>query len=88
MQTFVSLDTQSGIIRRYSGSAKPTHEAALTNDPEDASCTLRLLQDFRVQPHWKFSLFADGTYESALAQQRRERQHAEEVRDLSHRDEA
>jgi hypothetical protein len=71
MQTFVSLDTQSGIIRRYSGSAKPTHEAALTNDPEDASCTLRLLQDFRV-----------------LAQQRRERQHAEEVRDLSHRDEA
>lgn len=76
MRTFVSLDTESGIVRRYSEIAFPTHEAGLTNDPDDAEATARVVERFRVHPHESFRVARRGlrTYDTAIAEQRAKRQ--------------
>lgn len=75
VRTFVSLDTESGIVRRYSENAIPTHEAGITSDPEDADRTLAVLQRFRVHPHEDFRVNRPRlrTYEDAVAEQRMRR---------------
>lgn len=90
VRTFVSLDTESGIVRRYSENAIPTHEAGITSDPEDADRTLAVLQRFRVHPHEDFRVNRPRlrTYEDAVAEQRAARHAQESVKLLTHRDEA
>jgi hypothetical protein len=91
VRTFVSLDTESGIIRRYSENAKPTHIAGLTSDPDDADRTLELIEGFRQAPHYSFGCVSeDSSYEAAVAKQIRDRKQREQllIVDHSHRDEA
>lgn len=79
MRTFVSLDTESGLVRRYSEGHR-THEAGLTNDPDDADKTRAVIERFRVHPHEDFRVAHVGlrTYDDAVAEQceRRERDKA------------
>ncbi len=49
MTVLVSLDTESGIIRRWAERTN-THVAGLTNDPEDAAKTFAVIQEFRHTP--------------------------------------
>lgn len=94
MRTFVSIDTESGIIHRYSENARPTHEAGLTHDPDDGDATRHVIEGFRANPHPAFQLVPRGlrTYEDALLDQRLKRAIAAEKQILlgppSHRDEA
>lgn len=75
VRTFVSIDTESGIVRRYSETAFPTHEAGLTHDPEDADATRSIVERFRQAPHDSFRVARKGLrcYEDALAEQRARR---------------
>lgn len=97
MRTLVSLDTESGIIRRYSETAGMTHEAALVCDPDDSDKTLRVLQGFRANPHDSFRIAAvrPRCYEDAVSEQiaARYAKEREQEKQLllgppSHRDEA
>lgn len=92
VRTLVSLDTESGIIRRYSENAIPTHEAGLTSSPDDADATRRVLEGFRAHPHSDFRLYGPRirTYDDAVAEQirRREAREAQQPLLLTHRDEA
>ncbi len=98
VRTFVSLDTETGIVRRYSENAHATHIGGLTNDPDDEVTTLQVLQEFRTQPPWRLAApVAPGlrTYEDALADQRLRLQAKERDAEKqlllgppSHRDEA
>lgn len=94
MRTLVSIDTESGIVRRYSEIASLTHEAGLTNDPDDGDATRHVIEGFRVNPHPAFRVVPRGlrTYEDALLDQRLQRAVDPEKQLLlgppSHRDEA
>jgi hypothetical protein len=97
VRTLVSLDTETGFIRRYSETAGMTHEAALVTDPDDADKTLRVLEGFRTYPHESFRCLPTGrarTYDDALSEQIAARMAAERqkeqllIADHSHRDEA
>lgn len=91
VRTFVSLDTESGIIRRYSETASMTHEAGLTHDPEDAIRTSTVIEGFRQHPHSDFRVTRGlRTFEDALREQRerRAREAAMPQLLLTHRDEA
>lgn len=93
MRTLVSLDTESGLIRRYSETAVPTHEAGLACDPEDAIRTSTVLEGFRQHPHSDFEVPRPRvrTYEDAVSEQIQRRAAHEAQRllaDHSHRDEA
>jgi hypothetical protein len=95
VRIFVSLDTESGIVRRYSENANPTHEAGLTHDPDDAVRTQTVIEGFRQNPHMDFRVNKPRvrTYEDAVAEQRARRERNAEQQlllgpPLSHRDEA
>lgn len=95
MRTLVSLDTETGIVRRYCENAQVTHIGGLTNDPDDETATLDVLQEFRVHPPWRLAASpAAGlrTYDDALAEQIMAREKSAEKQLLlgppSHRDEA
>lgn len=91
MRTFVSIDTETGIIRRYSETFAMTHEAGLTNDPEDADATRHVIEGFRTHPHSDFRVVRPGarTFDDALAEQRERRaREAEKQSLLGHQDEA
>lgn len=77
MRTFVSLDTETGIIRRYSETAKATHVAGLTHDPNDAVRTQTLLEGFRVHPGYEFKVPPPGSWEQAMAVQQAKRMMAQ-----------
>lgn len=90
MRTLVSLDTETGIIRRYTGNAGMTHEAGLTCDPNDPVKTATILEGFRLNPHQDFRVVKrwPRTYEDAVAEQRAHREQLLLAAPLSHRDEA
>lgn len=90
MRTFVSLDTETGIIRRYSENSTMTHEAGLTCDPEDAIRTANVVEGFRQNPHGDFRVNKPRvrTYEDALVEQRQRFAARDAQLLLSHRDEA
>jgi hypothetical protein len=90
VRTFVSIDTESGIIRRYSESASLTHEAGLTHDPEDGDKTRAVIEGFRVHPHSDFRIPVQRirTFEDALIEQRQRFAARDAQLLLSHRDEA
>jgi hypothetical protein len=71
MTVLVSLDTDSGIIRRWSGRTN-THAAGLTHDPEDALKTTSVIEAFRVNPHMDHWIVSTGkrTMDDALREQR------------------
>lgn len=83
MTTFISLDTETGIIRRWEKShalgLRPTHAAGLTHDPEDALKTSSIIESFRVNPHVDHAITAPRprTMEDALREQRTARAEAE-----------
>lgn len=76
MTTLVSLDTDTGIIRRWEKSlalgTRPTHAAGLTHDPEDALKTSSLIESFRCNPHVDHAIKVPRprTMEDALREQR------------------
>lgn len=83
MSTFVSLDTETGIIRRWEKSPalglRATHAAGLTHDPEDAIKTTSMIESFRCNPHVDHAIKAPRprTMDDALREQRQARVEAE-----------
>jgi hypothetical protein len=96
MRTLVSLDTETGIIRRYSESAQATHAAGLTSDPEDGDRTRGIIEGFRVHPSGDHAIKTPRlrTWDDALREQRPARYDAEQrgrqslLLEHTHRDEA
>lgn len=90
MRTLVSIDTETGLIRRYSETAGMTHEAGLVSDPADADQTRRIVEGFRAHPHDNFRCTRPRvrTYEDAVGEQIQRRAALEAQNILSHRDEA
>jgi hypothetical protein len=90
VRTFVSLDTETGIVRRYSETARPTHVGGLTNDPEDGTTTSEVIQEFRLVPPWRLTVPNPRlrTFEDALIEQRARQTQQLLIADQSHRDEA
>lgn len=83
MSTFVTLDTETGVIRRWEKSPalglRPTHAAGLTHDPEDALKTQNVIETFRCNPHADHAIKVPRprTIEDALREQRQARVEAE-----------
>lgn len=75
MTVLVSLESETGFLRRYVSSSKPTHFAALTNDPTNADATRATIEKFRVTPNPRFMVNC-GSFEGALAKQRADREKA------------
>lgn len=84
MTTFVSLDTETGIVRRWEKSPalglRPTHAAGLTHDPEDALKTASIIEGFRANPHVDHAIKTPRprTMDDALREQRAARAEAEQ----------
>jgi hypothetical protein len=71
MTVLVTLDTETGIIRRWAERTN-THVAGLTHDPEDALKTSALIESFRVNPHMDHQVRSTGRrdFDDALREQR------------------
>lgn len=71
MTVLVTLDTETGIVRRWQGGLN-THVAGLVNDPEDGAKTAAVIADFAAFPHDKFKVEPPKlrTYEDAVREQR------------------
>lgn len=80
MTVLVSLDTEEGIIRRYTGTGPATHAAGLIHDPEDAEKTKGIIERFRHSPSGDHvvKVARPRTIDDALREQRQKRAEAEQ----------
>lgn len=75
MTLLVSLDTETGVVRRWNGRDN-THVAGLVTDPEDGEKTFATIQSFREDPPWKLRVPEKRarTYDDAVREQRDRRE--------------